>query len=152
MKIEGSFDLDVPVDEAWRYIRDPQFVASCLPGCESVKEITPNIYMATLAFSLRPLNMRFNLEVEILSETLNSEVQFRSRGEEGGRASTVSSENVLRLVPTADGRTSVFYSADVQVVGRLGRFGLGVMHKRVIAMGRDFAEEFGLRVKSAVPA
>jgi uncharacterized protein len=150
MKIEGSFVLDVPVDEAWRYIRDPQFVASCLPGCESVKALTPTVYLAALSFALRPLNMRFNLEVEILSETLNSEVRFRSRGEEGGRASTVSSENLLRLVPTGDGRTSVAYSADVLVAGRLGRFGLGVMHKRVSAMGQEFAAQFGERVRSAV--
>ena len=152
MKIEQNFVLDVPIGPSWSYIRDPQFVASCLPGCENVETLSPISFLATIRVTLGPFNMRFVLEVDLVSEIVGQEVRFRCRGEEGGRASTVSSENILRLEPSADARTNVHYSADVLVVGRLGRFGLGVMRKKTISLGEEFAAQFAQRVKSEVSA
>lgn len=150
MQIEDNFVLDAPIDVAWRCIRSPEFVASCLPGCEGVTQVSDLVYRAAVAVAMRPFHMRFNLEVEITSETPNREVGFRARGEEGGRASTVSAENILTLSAIADDRTQIFYSSMVHVGGRLGRFGLGVMKKRVVSLANEFAEQLSRRIKEEI--
>ncbi len=42
----------------------------------------------------------------------------------------------------AVGATEVRYVSDISIVGRLGRFGLGIMRKKAAALGDDFAEAF----------
>jgi carbon monoxide dehydrogenase subunit G len=152
MKIEGSFEVDAPLEAVWIHIRDPELVASCMPGCTGVEALSPTLHRASIAVALGPIKAGFNVEIEILEEIANSEIRSRTRGEEGGRASTVSSENLLRLEPLGASRTNVIYSADVSVVGRLGRFGLGVMRKKAESMGRDFAARFGQKVQERIAA
>lgn len=152
MKIEQSFLLGVPVERAWRYVRDAQFVAACIPGCERVEALDDNHYLSTVAVAIGPFNMRFALEIQILSERQNEELRFRARGEEGGRASTLSSESVLRLERSAEAGTQVRLESEVQVSGRLGRFGLGVMRKKTQDLARQFAEAMSERISTELRA
>jgi uncharacterized protein len=41
----------------------------------------------------------------------------------------------------------VFYASEAAVVGRLGKFGLGVMKKKAESLGRDFAQAFKQKVE-----
>jgi len=43
----------------------------------------------------------------------------------------------------------VFYASEAAVVGRLGKFGLGVMKKKAESLGRDFAQAFKQKVEHA---
>ena len=148
MRIEQSFMLGVPVERAWRYVRDAQFVAACIPGCERVEALDGNNYLSTVAVAIGPFHMRFALEIQILSERQNVELRFRARGEEGGRASTLNSESVLRLEPAEEACTQVRLESEVQVNGRLGRFGLGVMRKKTQDLAKQFAELMSQRISA----
>jgi carbon monoxide dehydrogenase subunit G len=152
MKIEGNFEVDGPIEAVWIHIRDPELVASCMPGCTGVSALSPTLHRATIRVALGPIKTSFNVEIEIIEEIASSEIRSRTRGEEGGRASTVSSENVLRLEALGPVKTNVIYSSEVSVVGRLGRFGLGVMRKKAESMGRDFAVLFGQKVLERMAA
>jgi carbon monoxide dehydrogenase subunit G len=52
------------------------------------------------------------------------------------------------LVARGENETEVCYSSEVSVVGRLGKFGLGVMKKKAESLGRDFAATFKARVET----
>jgi carbon monoxide dehydrogenase subunit G len=152
MKIEGSFEVDAPLGAVWTHIRDPELVASCMPGCTGVEALSSTLHRASIGVALGPIKAGFNVEIELLEEIENISIRSRTRGEEGGRASTVSSENLLELEPIGETRTRLIYSSEVSVVGRLGRFGLGVMRKKAESMGRDFAERFGRKVQERLAA
>lgn len=142
MKIEDSFEVAAPRERVWRLITDPETVAGCVPGCGGVEVVSPTLYRAKVSIKVGPIKANFNMEVELIEETPPTEVRSKSRGEEGSRASTVSSDNLLRLEAIDDDNTRVFYAADVSVVGRLGKFGLGVMKKKAESLGKDFAACF----------
>ena len=89
----------------------------------------------------------FNVDVEIVSETAPEEVRSRTRGEEGGRASSLSADNTLRLTALSDNETEVFYASEAAVVGRLAKFGLGVMKKKAESLAREFAQAFKNKVE-----
>ncbi len=142
MKIEDSFEVAAPRARVWRLITDPETVAGCVPGCDGVEVVSPTLYRARVSVKVGPIKASFNMEVELTQETPPEELRSKSRGEEGSRASTVSSENLLRLEEIDADNTRVHYEAEVSVVGRLGKFGLGVMKKKAESLGRDFAACF----------
>lgn len=147
MRIEDRFVVAAPRERVWSAIKDPSMVAPCIPGCQGVEVISPTLYKAKIRVQVGPIKADFNVEVEIVSETALEEVRTRTRGEEGTRASSLSAENTLRLTALNEGETEVFYASEATVVGRLGKFGLGVMKKKAESLGRDFAAAFKLKVE-----
>jgi hypothetical protein len=147
MHVEDRFSVMAPKALVWRAIRDPAVVAPCVPGCDGVEVISASLYKAKVHLQVGPIKANFSVDVEITSEIEFEEIRTRSRGEEGGRASSVTAENILKLTAVGEDETEIFYAADVSVVGRLGKFGLGMMRKKAEATGREFAEAFADRVQ-----
>ena len=147
MKIEESFIVQASRDRVWAAITDPARVAPCIPGCESIEIVGPGRYRARVAVAVGPIKAKFNLEVDVTEETPPSFAASTTRGEEGTRASVLTAHNELHLAALEGGATEVRYVSDISIVGRLGRFGLGVMRKKATALGVAFAETFRARVE-----
>ena len=146
MHIEDRFTVAAPAALVWAAIRDPVVVAPCVPGCRAVEALSDTLFRAEVAISLGVIKATFHVEVEVLSEMPGLEVRSRTRGEEGGRASMVSADNLLRIEAAGDEVTIVIYQSDVSVTGRLGKFGLGIMRKKAESIGREFADRFQARL------
>jgi hypothetical protein len=151
MRIEDRFIVDAPRERVWAAITDPNIVAPCVPGCQGVTVSSPTLYKARIRVQLGVIKAEFNVEVELTEQTPPEELRSRTRGEEGSRASSISADNVLRLVARGAEETEVSYASEVSIVGRLGKFGLGVMKKKAESLGRDFAAAFKARVEAAAP-
>lgn len=149
MRIEGNFTVSAPVERVYARITDAGLMAGCIPGCEAIEVVDAKTYRARILVEVGPIKARFNLVVEITSEEPPTRVLSTTRGEEGSRASILSSSNELILAPAAEGGTEVRYAAEVSVTGRLGKFGLGIMKKKAEALGQKFAENFRARVEAA---
>lgn len=148
MKIAGAFTVDAPQARVWDKVRDPELMVQCIPGCESIERIDPMAYRAKVSVKVGPIAARFNLVVTVLSEEAPHTVISRTSGEEGTRASVVSSENILRLEPDGGG-TRVSYEADVSMTGRLGKFGLGIFRKKADQLAEVFVQEFRQKLEVA---
>ena len=148
MKIADSFVVAAPVERTWRAIRDPQVVGTCLPGCEEIETVSPTFYRARIGVKLGPIAAKFAAEVEVIEEEPPVRVVTVTRGEEGGRASNLRSENILTLAPADDGGTRVSYEADMTVTGRLAKFGFGVMKKKAQSLAGAFARNLEDRLNN----
>lgn len=151
MKIEGTFDVAAPREKVWRFITDPDEMGPCIPGCESIEVTGPDTYTAFVKLKVGPIKVRFNLEVEVTEEVAPELVKSVTRGEEGSRASIVSSQNTLRLSDADDGGTQIYYGSEVAISGRLGKYGHGVMKKIAAKLGDKFADAFRARVEGEAP-
>lgn len=147
MKIEDSFTLNASQAIVWKAITDPNIVGPCIPGCEKVEILSPTLYLANIKIKIGPIKADFRLNIEITKETPPSEMISVTRGEEGSKASIVQSKNTLRLTYINDKTTEVFYSSEVSIVGRLGKFGFGFMKKKANALGKEFVEAFRKEVE-----
>jgi uncharacterized protein len=148
MKIEDSFRVAAPVDRVWRFITDPELVGPCLPGCQNVEILEPNKYRATIKVAVGPIKTTFNVLVELTEQDPPNRALSVTRGEEGGKASTLTAQSELRLNALDDGGTEVHYASEVSLVGRLGKFGLGIMKKKAKTLGEEFAVAFRSRVEA----
>lgn len=149
MKFAGAFDVMAPQWSVWERIRDPRLMAECIPGCQSIERIDETSYRAVVVVKVGPIGAQFDLVVDVVGEEPPARIVARARGEEGGRASALTSENQLRLMSLGADQTRVEYEADVNVVGRLGKFGLGVMRKKVEQLSQAFVADFRLRLEDA---
>jgi hypothetical protein len=150
MKLEGTFVVHAARDAVWDKIRSPAIMGGCIPGCEAIEQIDANSFRAIVGVKIGPITTRFNLIVEVTKEEPPSAVHSRTRGEEGTRASVVTSENLLTLTHVGPAETRVDYSAEVTMTGRLGKFGLGIMQKKANALSEVFVENFRGKAEQAV--
>jgi carbon monoxide dehydrogenase subunit G len=149
--IEGAFDIDVPRDVLFQTIVDHEFMAACIPGCEAIERLGPADYRAVVAVGLGSIKARFNLLVQITEQSPPDSIRSVTRGEEGGRASQLVSNNEVSLVDL-NGRTLLRYRSDVTLSGRLGKFALGVLKKKAQSLSEQFANALRQKIADRLPA
>jgi carbon monoxide dehydrogenase subunit G len=149
MKIEDSFTVAMPIAEVWTAIIDPNVVGPCIPGCKAIEVLSPDKYRAEVVVAFGPIKTPFNVVVEVSEMVAPERVVSVTRGEEGTRASLLTANNLLALRAIDGQTTEIAYSSEVSLVGRLGKFGLGIMKKRAKETGEALAQAFRARLEQA---
>ena len=144
MLIDGQFPVAAPPQALLAHLFDARLMASCLPGCETLEPLADDRYRAVVVIAMAGIKARFDLQVEVTRRDA-TQIWAVTRGEEGGRASTLQADSQISLEPFADG-TLVRYRSEVAVTGRLGRFALGMMKKKAQSLGDEFAANLQRRL------
>jgi carbon monoxide dehydrogenase subunit G len=150
MKIEDGFTVRAPRERVWAFITDPNQVGPCIPGCTGIEVVGPNAYKAGVRVAIGPIKAEFKLEVQVEEEVPPHFSRSVTRGEEGSRASMLTAKNLLELQEPEPGVTEVRYSSEISIVGRLGKFGLGVMKKKAEGLGADFVKALRERLEPTI--
>ncbi|MEJ8823322.1 SRPBCC domain-containing protein [Variovorax humicola] len=150
MLIEGQFPVAAAPDALMVHLLDASLMASCLPGCEALERLDDDRYRAVVVIAMAGIRAQFELQVEITRRDENN-IWSVTRGEEGGRASSLQADSVVTLTPGPEGSV-VCYRSEVNLTGRLGRFALGMMKKKAQSMGDEFAANLRKRLESLQPA
>ena len=147
MRIDKSFEINAPQDEVWKFVSSPEKVGMCFPGCQGVTALGEDRYKAAIKVQIGPIKTVFNVDFEETEKRPPEYSAYTTRGEEQNRASRLKSESTLTLSPLDEGRTQVVYTTDVSIVGRLGKFGLGVMKKKADSMGDEFVQALRAQIE-----
>jgi uncharacterized protein len=147
MKIEKTFTLSAPQEQVWSFITDPQKVAQCIPGCEGAEEKERGKYAAAINVKVGPIRTTFHLDIEQTEQRPPEFASYLGKGEEGSRASRISSVSTLALKSVSANSTEVTYTSDINIVGRLGKFGGGMMQKIADSIGEEFVAALKGRLK-----
>jgi carbon monoxide dehydrogenase subunit G len=136
---EEEFTVEAAPETVWDFLLDPQRVAPCLPGCESVEIESATTYKVRLTVKVGFLSTTQNLKVELVESDRPRHLVSVARGEDRKLASQVEVRNTLDLAPASPGHTLVRYRSDVRVLGRLGSVGDAVMKVKAKQVAADFA-------------
>jgi len=120
MKIEGSADIPAARDRVWAAFLDPKVLAKALPGCESLDELGPNEYKATMKVGVAAIKGTFEGKVKL--GDLEPPHRYRMAVEGSGGPGFVRGDASMQL-SDVDGGTRVSYDADVQVGGLIASVG-----------------------------
>jgi carbon monoxide dehydrogenase subunit G len=121
VKISGSYSLDVPQDQAYKMMQDPEILARAMPGCEALEKIGEDEYRMKMKMVLASLSGVFEGKVRIADQTPPS--SFRLIVEGSGRPGFIKGDGLLKLAPAASGGTDISYDGDVQVGGTIAAVG-----------------------------
>ena len=127
MRIENSFQVSAPPEQAWALLMDVPRVIPCMPGAELTETVDDTTWKAKVKVKLGPISLTFNSDVRRLEAdeaerrgTLKA-VANEARGR-GSADATIEST----LTPL-DGGTKVDIVTDLTLVGSVAQYGRGIV-------------------------
>ena len=120
MKVQGTYTLEAPVEKVWTFLMDPQAIARVIPGCETLQEVEPDKYRATMKIGIAAIKGTYNGSVQLFDKTPPS--HYRMLVDGSGTPGFVKGEASVELA--AQGQQTVLtYDADTQVGGLIANVG-----------------------------
>ena len=120
MKIEGACAMAFPRARIWRCLTDPQVIGRCLPGCEKMEAIGPDLYEAVLKIGIGAIKGTFSSHIRM--QILEPGVQYQLAVEGKGAIGFLKGEGLISLDDSTP-PTQVRYDGDVQIGGLIASVG-----------------------------
>ena len=140
MDVEKTMTIEAPVDKVWDTLLDPEIMAGCVPGTQSVEVLSDVEYQAEIKVNISFISATFKVNTTILETKAPTYLKCEGMGEDKTVASSMKQESELFLTDLGDGSTEIHVKAHAQVFGRLGSFGLTVMKTKIDRMWKEFGE------------
>ena len=128
LKIEERFELDAHPDEAWAYLTHPERIVVCLPGAELTEIVDERNYAGGVKVKLGAVTMEYRGAVEFTEldhEKRVIRMEGKGRERRGGGSVTLAMESTVHELE--GGRCEVTVVANIQLAGKIVRFGRGMI-------------------------
>jgi carbon monoxide dehydrogenase subunit G len=138
VKIEGEYTFDGPREEVWEVVRDPEVLASALPGTQSLEQVSENEYQGEMHVRIGPVAGLFSGRVLISDEVPPESLTMTVEGK--GKPGFVRGTGSVQLIPQEEDKTLMQYQGDMQLGGRLASVGQRMMDsvsKSLLKQGLD---------------
>ena len=110
--------------------------------------MAPGKYQAVIKTKVGPIRTTFKVGIETREERPPEFAAYTTSGEEGSRASMIKAVSTLSLKQLDEDKTEVTYTSEIKLLGRLGKFGSGLMQKVADSIGNEFIATMQDRIKS----
>lgn len=132
MHFEGEQTINTSVEKVWAFFMNPNAVAECAPGFQSMEILGPDHFKPKLAVGVGAVKMTFTLDVTLEDLREPSHAAMVARGMAAG--SGVDMRAAMDIAPESATTTHMNWTADVNVSGTLASMGArlleGVAHKQ----------------------
>jgi carbon monoxide dehydrogenase subunit G len=138
MQFTHQFSVDAPAEAVWGFLCDVPQMAPCIPGASNVREASLNAFDADVTAKIGPVTARFACRVTIVN--LNDDERtgvVELSGKDSKLGGSVRATMQMRL--ESSNPTDVIITSDVDVLGKIGQYGHGMISRRADAMLEDFA-------------
>ena len=136
MELQGSVTLPAPPEQVWQALNDPEVLRLCIPGCEEVRQISPEEMHARVTLKLGPVRASFVGKVRLTDVRPLQGCTLNFEGS-GGSAGFAKGSSVIVLTAVSEG-TRLDYTTQASVAGKLGQIGGRLMD----ASARQMADHF----------
>jgi carbon monoxide dehydrogenase subunit G len=151
VKIEDSFQVDVPVDEAWKVLLDLERIAPCLPGAQ-LTEVEGDEYRGTVKIKVGPITAQYKGVAKIEeADDANHKVILQAEGRDT-RGQGNASATVTATLIGEGASTTVNIDTDLNITGKVAQFGRGVMADVSSKLLGQFADNLKKDVLSGTPS
>ena len=139
MRIENSFTVGLPVEDAWKVLLDVERIAPCMPGAE-LQEIADDEYRGVVKVKLGAITAQYKGAVRFAEvDEAGRRLVLRAEGRETRGQGNASATVTATLRPATEGRTDVAIETDLTISGRIAQFGRGVLADVSTKLLGDFA-------------
>ena len=149
MEIEKSMHCAASAERVWALLLDPQVMGECVPGMKSIEVLSATEYLAEMHVKFSFISARFKLRTTVVEQRPPHYLQSQGSGEDSSVASTLKQTSEIFLTEQADGQTELRMKVQVQVLGRLGTFGLSAMKTKADRLWEEFAANLQAKLAGA---
>ena len=126
MQLKGSETIQAPREKVWEHLTNPEFVAQCAPGLESLEIVQPDKKFKVVAsVGLGNIKARFTGDVEWVELDPPNLAKVKGHGTAPGSAGDVVSQMALSDGP--DGSTVLDWEAEVSITGTIASLAARMM-------------------------
>lgn len=151
MKIDNSFVVPVPVEQAWPLLLDVPSIAPCLPGAELTEVVGPQHYRGRAVVKVGPVQLTFEGEAQIvdIDEAARTARVVAKGSDKKGRGNAAATVLFALAEDPAGSRVDV--STDLSLVGAVAQYGRGAGLMKAIAdqLVGQFAANLGALLRQA---
>ena len=139
MNISGEITVAAPRAAVFDKLKDAPFFASCVEGVQDLKEIDATHYDAVLETKVAYLTFKFKVSVEITSIVPPDTIEAKVEGTPIGVVGRLTATSRTHLTES-EGKTTIAYSIDSTLAGKLGSIGQPVLRAKAKDMEKKFTE------------
>lgn len=141
MRIEDKSVVKASIDTVWNFLLDPQKLAACVPGVETVEDLGDNCYLACQQVKIGPISTTFNLKVVIAEMTPPTYLLATMEGKDTKTGSPMNAKVIINVESVSDTETVVNHALEIILSGVLGKFGEGILRKKADSVAEQFAHK-----------
>jgi uncharacterized protein len=147
MKLTDSQVIQAPREVVWKGLNDAQVLKACIPGCESIEQLSPTELKAVVVAKVGPVKASFEGEVKL--SDMNPPESYRISGTgQGGLAGFATGGATVKLTALGPNETQMDYDVDAQIGGKMAMLG----SRLIDGTARSLAEQFFTKFASMMKA
>jgi carbon monoxide dehydrogenase subunit G len=138
MRIKGEHTFSGPRDAVWELVRDPNVLASAIPGAQSMEQVSENEYEGKMNVRVGPVAGVFSGRLVVSDEHPPESYTLSVQGR--GAPGFVKGTGSVLLTELEGGTTLMKYEGDLQVGGKLAGVGqrlLDSVGKSIVRQGLE---------------
>lgn len=149
MDIEKTLLIAAGPANVWSLLLDPNVMGACVPGMQSIEVVSDVEYVSVIHVKIAFVSAKFRIKTTIVEQRAPYYLRSEGTGEDASVASSLKQSSEIFLSEAEGGQTELRMKIHVDVLGRLGTFGLSVMKTKADRMWEEFAQNLAARL---VPA
>ena len=126
MEFDNSFEVPLPVGDAWKVLMDIRRVAPCMPGAELTDVVDDRTYKGKIGVRLGPVALTFagTVKFEEIDDT-NHKARVAAQGNDAKGRGAATATAAFHLEPAGRG-TKVLVHTNLTLSGAVAQYGRGV--------------------------
>lgn len=143
--IVGSARIPASKEVVWKALNDPETLRLCIPGCQSLTKISDQEFEGQVVLKVGPMSAK--LDGSVTLEELDPPQRCVIAGRaQAGPAGFVEGRSVVLIDEIETGVSSLGYTVQVRVGGKLAQIGSRLVH----SSARKLADEFFQRLNKTL--
>src|SRR3954452_20737357 len=126
MKLENSFPVPVPVDQAWQVLQDVERIAPCMPGA-TLDSVEGDSFQGRVKVKVGPIMLTYSGKATFAQKDESAHSMLIEASGKETRGSGTAKATVQAQMQAEGDSTKVVLSTDLAVTGKPAQFGRGVM-------------------------
>jgi len=125
MHFEGKEKVNAPIEAVWGFFMDPNKVAGCAPGYQSMEVLSPDHFKPKVGVGIGAVKATFTLDVMLTDLQAPNHAVVKGHGVAAGSA--VDLTGTLNLAAESETVTNMDWIADVNISGTIASVGARLM-------------------------
>jgi carbon monoxide dehydrogenase subunit G len=150
MQLTSQQTLPVSQAIAWDALNDTEMLKAAIPGCESMTKVADNDYEVAMTAAVGPVKAKFKgkLKLSDLQPPESYKIAFEGQGGAAGHGKGTAA---VRLEPTGADTTTLHYTANAQVGGKIAQIGSRLVDMAAQKMAGEFFAKFEAQLREKYP-
>jgi len=140
MLLKGEFNIKSSAEDLWDFMLLPENLVDCVPGCEEIQMIDEKTYSGIVAAKVSFISVRFKGQAKLENINRPKHLTISGRGEDITRLGSCKGSVIIDLNENSEGNVTVFYKANVNVVGKLATMGDRIMRAKAKEAEKEFTQ------------